>query len=115
MTDANLMDADCAHGRPWYECDECTQPSLPKPAPHVQPPFTALPGDEFILASVFRRILTDEEWVDLKGPYPDDPAFRSVGILHLDITVELTQSELDAVVRNGQARWRRNLGDYVPL
>lgn len=26
MTDAYLMDADCIHGVPWYECDECEWP-----------------------------------------------------------------------------------------
>lgn len=26
MTDAALMDADCVHGVPWYECDQCPQP-----------------------------------------------------------------------------------------
>jgi hypothetical protein len=23
MTDANLMDAHCIHGVPWYECEQC--------------------------------------------------------------------------------------------
>lgn len=24
MTDSHLMGADCVHGVPWYECDQCT-------------------------------------------------------------------------------------------
>lgn len=28
MTDAWLMDADCIHGIAWYECDECSQPTV---------------------------------------------------------------------------------------
>jgi len=23
VTDAHLMDADCIHGKTWWECDEC--------------------------------------------------------------------------------------------
>jgi hypothetical protein len=29
VTDANLMDADCIHGVPWYECEECPQQERP--------------------------------------------------------------------------------------
>ena len=25
MTDAYLMDADCIHGKTWWECDECEE------------------------------------------------------------------------------------------